>query len=831
MTSPSLDARETFQGATPFRLVALLSVAALWLSIFVLLVSLGHLHEKNTEKDVAQLSHALALQTEQLFQSVEISMQVLAQRLAATDFEPAAMARIIHEMRASLPPYIDFGIFDAQGRGVASTVPGFQVGAPFADRDYFRAHRERADLGLYIAEPIMGRVSKKPVLPLSLRLSDRRGAFVGVLVGTVYTQHLAETYGRFPLGSQGLIVLLQRREPLRVVARWPQHEIYFGRDASAAPVFASIAAGQPKGVARGRGLDGVERIVGWHDVGKRPLSLAAGIALSDLEASRRNEKLILITTGGLLTLLLFALIGALERGRKRQEEAYVAQRLLAETQARDAAALRSAIDMLNRAQRVAKIGSWQIDGATHELTWSLETYRIFGVESHQPLSYEDFLSRVHPEDREKVDAAWRAAMNGAPYDLVHRIVVGGETKWVREQAELKFDEEGKLLLGIGTVQDVTQQVLDQMALEQSRAEAQAADRAKSAFLANMSHEIRTPMNALLGFIELTLGDAPLTPNQRRWLLMAQKAGHSLLVLLNDLIDFSRVEANRLTLEEAPFSVAEVVAEVRDLFAAQMEQKHLAWKAEIAADVPAVVIGDAMRLRQVLVNLVGNAVKFTPSGGVSLYAKALASEDPDRIALEFSVQDTGIGLNPDDSERLFAPFTQGESGTTRRFGGAGLGLAICRRLVTLMSGEIRAFGAPGVGATFRFTIRVKRASEESPCNPPDLVAFKAKPTSSPPLDATPPPPLAVAAATKPALPLAEGATEPADEGRIIRLVRVLHPLLANHEWPQDELLAELAAAVPREPRFARLLELIGNFDHAKALALLEQIASAYGVDFQ
>ncbi|MDH0864252.1 response regulator [Mitsuaria sp. GD03876] len=234
----------------------------------------------------------------------------------------------------------------------------------------------------------------------------------------------------------------------------------------------------------------------------------------------------------------------------------------------------------------------------------------------------------------------------------------------------------------------------------ARDEAQRANAAKSLFLASMSHEIRTPMNAVIGLTHLAL-QGPLEGRQREYVGKAHASSKALLALLNDILDYSKVEAGKISLEAEEFGVEEVIENVGELFSARLEETGLDLVFDIDRDVPPRVVGDAFRLTQVLNNLVGNAIKFTPRGEIVIRVEARARE-PDRVELGLSVRDTGIGMSPETRERLFEAFAQGETGTARRFGGTGLGLAICRRLVGLMAGEIAVDSTLGQGSTFRFS---------------------------------------------------------------------------------------------------------------------------------
>jgi PAS domain S-box-containing protein len=396
--------------------------------------------------------------------------------------------------------------------------------------------------------------------------------------------------------------------------------------------------------------------------------------------------------------------------------------------------LKRTADRLTLATRAGGVGIWEIDLVHNVLVWDEEMFRLYGATREQFGGvYESWLTALHPEDHQRMNEEKEAAVRGErEFDAEFRVVwADGSVHHIRAIALVKRDDSGKPIRMVGTNWDITTRKHEadallesnrQLEFETLRAnqlaiEAEQANAAKSEFLANMSHEIRTPMNGIMGLTGLLL-ETELTGTQRSYAETVLECSGGLLKLINDILDISKIEAGKIELEALEFDLQTVLEDLVSTLAVKAHGKELELLCEIDPPAPTMLRGDVGRLRQIVNNLVGNAIKFTSAGDVELNV-TLSEETEDEVLLHFSVRDSGIGIPADRLGRLFNKFTQVDSSTTRVYGGTGLGLAISRQLAEMMGGAIGVSSKEGEGSVFWFTARfAKQAKARAKTIPTD-----------------------------------------------------------------------------------------------------------------
>jgi PAS domain S-box-containing protein len=376
--------------------------------------------------------------------------------------------------------------------------------------------------------------------------------------------------------------------------------------------------------------------------------------------------------------------------------------------------LRESATRLRLAADAAHLGVWEYNFATNTLVWDRRMCQLHGIEPEQfHGTYEDWTKSVHAEDLPRAVADVEAAIAArGNFRSEFRVVwPSGEIRFIEAHGTVLASPSGALQRMIGVNSDITERKRAADAMLEAKEKAEAANRAKSDFLANMSHEIRTPLNGVIGMTDLAL-ETDLTPEQREYLETVKISADSLLTVIDDILDFSKIEAGKIELELADFDLREGLRTVLKTPALRADEKGLKLFYNIAPDVPRILNGDFGRLRQVLINLVGNAVKFTEHGEVAIRVRTETCSGNDSL-VHFSVSDTGVGIPKEKMQSIFEAFSQADTSATRKYGGTGLGLTISQRLVDMMGGKVWAESELGTGTTFHFTVKLKKTdSQES-----------------------------------------------------------------------------------------------------------------------
>jgi signal transduction histidine kinase/CheY-like chemotaxis protein len=366
----------------------------------------------------------------------------------------------------------------------------------------------------------------------------------------------------------------------------------------------------------------------------------------------------------------------------------------------DVTELRQSEDRLSLAVNVSKVGFYDWDMKKDRLVFSPQMKKDWGIE-HVPFHPNEFgLSLIHPDDRERVDREVQSAVkNRVPHHSTFRVNRSdGKMIWVEVRGQGRYDEDGTPVHFFGTSIDITEQKQIAEELILAKIAAEDANAAKSAFLANMSHEIRTPLGAIMGFVELMKKKTLKAEELTAYISIINRNSEQLLRIIDDILDLSKVEAGRMTIEKIDFNLPDLLSDFASLMSFKASEKGVGFEIRAKTTLPELTNSDPTRLRQILNNIVGNAIKFTDRGSVDLEVSYRGH------LIDFIISDTGVGMSADQSEKLFQPFSQGDISITRKFGGTGLGLVLTRKLCELLGGEfVLLKSEPHVGSVFRATI--------------------------------------------------------------------------------------------------------------------------------
>ncbi|MCC7277490.1 MAG: response regulator [Chromatiaceae bacterium] len=632
------------------------------------------------------------------------------------------VGHLLEDYRRIMPGVNGLAVLDAGGVIQADANPE-RVGQHFPHAQALSATPRAPDPGALYVSPPFHNAEGVWVLALSRLLTQPQGPSEGLIVATLdpdffATQLAAVNYTQDMWSAlahgQGKLFLLAPERPGLSGLDIAQPGSLFNRHRD---------SGGRANVLQGISLvTGENRLMALQTLSppqlrmSEPLVVAASRSLVAINAPWRRD-----VGFAALFYLLFVVGTVVPQGlRQRRRRAQFAASSALEAQ------LSAERDRLATLVEALQVGVWERNLLTGEGRANDQWARLTGHEAAElaPVNLATWERLVHPEDFPRCRLGLEEPLHGdRPYceqelRLRHK---DGHWVWVLGRAKVfSRTPEGRPEWVMGINMDISAQkgLQEEMArlnleLELRTVEAEAASRAKSRFLANMSHEIRTPLNAVLGLAQLLEAEAEGS-RQRDMLRNIRSAGRTLLGILNDILDLSRIEAGELRIDAHPFALSDPLEAVDSLLGAMARAKQLEWRLE-APVLGDDLVGDSLRLEQILVNLVGNAIKFTHQGGISLRVGIL-NETRHDIRLRFEVADTGIGIKTEALDRLFVPFTQADSGITRRFGGAGLGLSICKRLIDLMGGRLGAESVPDQGSTFWFELAFPRQVRAAPASP-------------------------------------------------------------------------------------------------------------------
>ena len=689
-------------------------VTAVAVVVLIILLGLGHVLNQSRLRYYAtadETSRNLAITLEGFLQAHFLEVDLALQRAnaefgamhAAHTFSDGAFSAFLTSLKERVPQAQAVRGSDADGR----VIYGEQVDAAHPQdlriREFFvRVKNARR---LTFGVPVRSRISGHWVLPLVYPLSLPDGSFAGTAYVTIDSARLDQSFAALKIGAHGSIVLLDAEK--RVLHRYPQVDgMEIGSTIKVNPLTQSVLDDKAR-----RGTftvisprDELERTLSIEKVGNYPVYVIVGLASKDFLAPWYRKE---IRNAGifavLLLLLAAALIVTVRIGLRTQFRAL--QQLLEAEQALQHSLTRltasetrwrSLTEGLPQMVWTAR-ADLRIDFLSHH--WQ----EFSGIPAEQMMGDGNWSRVIHPDDLHPLAAEWqRATAEGREFRCDARLRRhDGVWRVFDHHALAQLGPDGKVLSWVGSSTDRTESRAAHEALLQAKDEALKAGRAKSEFVANMSHEIRSPMNAVLGMLQL-LQQTGMNERQQDYVAKAGAAAKALLGLLNDILDFSKVEAGKLALDPHPFRFDKLWRDLAVILSANVGAKPVEVLFRIDPALPHTVVGDDLRLQQILLNLAGNAIKFTERGEVVVSARLVARQGQ-RLAVGFAISDTGIGISDEQRRRIFDGFSQAEASTARRYGGTGLGLAISQRLVVLMGGQLDVDSEVGGGSVFSFTI--------------------------------------------------------------------------------------------------------------------------------
>jgi signal transduction histidine kinase len=637
-------------------------------------------------------------------QIYDLSLQGVIDGLRLPDIWslPSAMRnRLLFDRAASAPHLGSILVLDAAGQVILDSGSTIARQANLADRVYFTVHRDHADVGLYIGGPFRSRISGEWVIALSRRFEYADGSFAGVVIGTLRLAYFRQLFDTVEPGPDGMITLRQSGGTL--IVRKPFRESDLGRDLSGTPVFEQMERGGLAPFERTSAFDHVRRLYASRRVEGLPLTLTVAVSTSAIFQMWQQKAAVIgavvLSLIAVAAVLAALLVGELRRRGLAEKMALESERRLAEK----SALLEATLEHMDQGLLVVAPD---------------QTVPVCNRRAVELLDLPPALMASRPRWMEVLEHQFRSGEFDGADEAFRAWVRAGGVASTRQVYERRRPDGTVLEIrtvpladggGVRTYTDITSRKRAELELaeakdqaeraaaaaEGARREAEASSRTKSEFLANMSHELRTPLNAIIGFSEI-IRDAlfgPIEPNYREYAQDIHSSGQHLLQLINDVLDLSKLAVGRLSLREEEVDLRSILETARRLTSERARRGSVDLVVAAGPDLPR-VLADELRLKQIVLNLVSNAVKFTPPGGqVTISARAANGG-----GLEIAVSDTGIGMTTQEIPIALEPFRQLDSALSRRYEGTGLGLPLAKTLTELHEGSLKIESAPGRGTT-------------------------------------------------------------------------------------------------------------------------------------
>lgn len=703
-----------------------------WLVLGVVLVNLGvlgleslslwrshHEYEERAEKTTQNLVFGIERALSNNIAKIDLTLLSVAdeleRQLAVGGLREEAMNGFLERHRQRVPELDAIRVADAAGRVILGRGVSREAPASWADREYFQRHREHHDSGLLVTKPQLGRVSGKWQIGFSRRFNHPDGSFAGVIASPLTIDHFSALLATLEVGRHGAVIL--RDSDLALVTRHPaiaaQPAGTVGNSDVSRELRGAIASGAAQGTFHAQvTADGVERIFSFRRLSVAPFIAIVGLATEDYLAAWWEEvrKAMLVQLGFLLITVIAAsrwwrLVTALKANQALYGEVLAGAHnaiIASDPAGRVVLFNRGAEELLGyRAEEV--VGRATLLGFHDPAEVAAHNRELSQELGREATADDSLIGRVRDGLLAADEGEWTyLRKDGRPVPV-----------WLSVTVLHGADEAATGYLVVAS--DITRRKAAELALVHAKEAAEAASQAKSRFLATISHEIRTPMNGMLGMAQLLLLPGLSEEERREYARTILNSGNVLLALLNDILDLSRAEAGKFALREGAFEPARMLAEIGHLFTEPAASKGLHLSAAWEGEAGACYRGDPLRLRQMLSNLVSNAVKFTASGEIRIVAQEIAGAGGDGAdgaairLVEFSVSDSGPGIAPEQQGQLFRPFSQLDDSSTRQHGGSGLGLSIVRSLAELMGGRVGVDSAAGAGARFWFRLPLARVA--------------------------------------------------------------------------------------------------------------------------